>query len=97
MNATVHALLNQQINKEFFSAYLYLEFSNYFKAKGLDGFANWYMVQAQDTAVGSDKGEEDTERLIERRRHLLEHDLDHLHEGSDNEDEEDSLEELHMP
>ena len=41
MDKTVHKLLNQQINKEFYSAYLYLEFSNYFKSKGLDGFANW--------------------------------------------------------
>ena len=48
MNKRVHELLNQQINKEFYSAYLYLDFSNYFKAKGLDGFANWYMVQAQE-------------------------------------------------
>ena len=48
MNTNVHALLNQQINKEFYSAYLYLEFSNYFEARGLDGFANWYMVQAQE-------------------------------------------------
>ena len=48
MDKTVHELLNQQINKEFYSAYLYLEFSNYFKAKGLDGFANWYMIQAQE-------------------------------------------------
>ena len=40
--------LNQQINKEFYSAYLYLDFSNYFKAQGLDGFANWYMIQAQE-------------------------------------------------
>ena len=48
MNSKVHELLNQQINKEFYSAYLYLDFSNYFKAKGLDGFANWYMVQAQE-------------------------------------------------
>lgn len=48
INAKVHELLNQQINKEFYSAYLYLEFSNYFKAKGLDGFANWYMIQAQE-------------------------------------------------
>jgi len=48
MKETVHQLLNQQINKEFYSAYLYLEFSNYFKAQGLDGFANWYMVQAQE-------------------------------------------------
>ncbi|MBQ1965081.1 MAG: ferritin [Clostridia bacterium] len=44
----VHQLLNQQINKEFYSAYLYLDFSNYFKARGLDGFANWYLIQAQE-------------------------------------------------
>ena len=48
MNQKVRDLLNQQINKEFYSAYLYLDFSNYFKAKGLDGFANWYMIQAQE-------------------------------------------------
>ena len=48
MTNKVHELLNQQINKEFYSAYLYLDFSNYFKAKGLDGFANWYMIQAQE-------------------------------------------------
>ena len=48
LNPKVHALLNQQINKEFFSAYLYLEFSNYFKEQGLDGFANWYMIQASE-------------------------------------------------
>lgn len=29
MNEKVHALINQQINKEFYSAYLYLNFSNY--------------------------------------------------------------------
>ena len=48
LNAKVHELINQQINKEFYSAYLYLDFSNYFKAQGLDGFANWYMIQAQE-------------------------------------------------
>ena len=48
VNAKVHELLNAQINKEFYSAYLYLDFSNYFKEKGLDGFANWYKVQAQE-------------------------------------------------
>ena len=48
LNAKVHELLNQQINKEFYSAYLYLEFSNYFEDKGLDGFANWYKIQAQE-------------------------------------------------
>ena len=48
MNKVVHELLNQQINKELYSAYLYLDFSNYFKRAGLDGFANWYMIQAQE-------------------------------------------------
>ena len=48
MDKKVHDLLNQQINKEFYSAYLYLEFSNYFEDRGLDGFANWYMIQAQE-------------------------------------------------
>ncbi len=48
MNQKVRDLLNQQINKEFYSAYLYLDFSNYFEDKGLDGFANWYMIQAQE-------------------------------------------------
>ena len=37
MNEKVHELLNQQINKEFYSAYLYLDFSNYFEDAGLDG------------------------------------------------------------
>ena len=48
LNAKVHELLNQQINKEFYSAYLYLDFSNYFYDKELDGFGNWYKIQAQE-------------------------------------------------
>ena len=48
MDKKVHKLLNQQINKEFYSAYLYLDFSNWFSSKGLDGFANWYLIQAQE-------------------------------------------------
>ena len=48
MDKKVHKLLNEQINKEFYSAYLYLDFSNYFEDRGLDGFANWYRIQAQE-------------------------------------------------
>lgn len=48
LNPKVRDLLNQQVNKEFYSAYLYLDFSNYFDDRSLDGFANWYMVQAQE-------------------------------------------------
>ena len=47
MNANVSKLLNEQINKEFYSAYLYLDFANYYASVGLDGFENWYRVQAQ--------------------------------------------------
>ena len=36
------------MNKEFYSAYLYLHFSNFYKEQGLDGFANWYQIQAQE-------------------------------------------------
>ena len=48
MKKNVRDLLNQQINKEFYSAYLYLDFSNYYERAGLDGFANWYRIQAQE-------------------------------------------------
>ena len=44
----VKDLLNHQVNAEFYSAYLYLDFSNYYKDAGLDGYANWYMIQAQE-------------------------------------------------
>ena len=40
MDKKVSELLNAQINKEFYSAYLYLDFSNYYEATGLDDFAN---------------------------------------------------------
>ena len=48
MDKKVYQLLNDQINKEFYSAYLYLEIANYYEAKGLDGFANWYEIQAKE-------------------------------------------------
>lgn len=48
LDTKVTELLNTQINKELYSAYLYLAFSNYFTDEGLDGFANWYQVQAQE-------------------------------------------------
>ncbi len=48
LDTKVTELLNQQINKELYSAYLYLDFSNYYYDLGLDGFGNWYKVQAQE-------------------------------------------------
>ena len=48
LHKKVSALINDQINKELYSAYLYLDFSIYYEQQGLDGFANWYMIQAQE-------------------------------------------------
>ena len=44
----VAELLNAQVNQEFYSAYLYLDFANYYEEQGLSGFSNWYRVQAQE-------------------------------------------------
>lgn len=48
LDKNVERLLNEQITKEFYSAYLYLDFSVYYADQGLDGFANWFKVQAQE-------------------------------------------------
>lgn len=41
-------MLNAQVNAEFYSAYLYLDMANYYKNEGLDGYYNWYKIQAQE-------------------------------------------------
>ena len=48
LNKKVAELINDQINKELYSAYLYLAISNFYDEKGLDGYANWYKIQAQE-------------------------------------------------
>ena len=48
MNKSIAELMNKQINAEFYSAYLYLDFANFYRSKGLEGFANWYEVQAKE-------------------------------------------------
>ena len=48
MEIKVAQLLNEQVNKEMFSAYLYLDIENYFSEQDLDGFAHWYMLQAAE-------------------------------------------------
>ena len=48
LDKKVVELLNQQVNKEFYSAYLYLDMANFYTQKGLDGFANWYEIQAKE-------------------------------------------------
>lgn len=48
LSKKVADLLNNQVNKELYSAYLYLDFENYYHDKSLEGFANWYHVQVQE-------------------------------------------------
>ena len=50
----------------------------------------------QDGAVRGDKGQENTQCLIKRRTHFLQHNLHHLHEGGDDKDECNRLHELDM-
>ncbi len=40
--------LNEQINAELFSSYLYLSMSSYAAHIGLPGIANWFYIQAQE-------------------------------------------------
>ena len=51
LDKKVVELLNQQVNKELYSAYLYLDFSNYYYDNGLDGFGNWFKVQVQEESA----------------------------------------------
>lgn len=44
----VRDAINAQMNREFFSSYLYLSMSAYFESVNLRGFAKWMQVQAQE-------------------------------------------------
>jgi ferritin len=41
----MNAALNEQINKEIYSAFLYMSMSSHSNGMGLKGFASWFMVQ----------------------------------------------------
>ena len=93
MDKRVRDLLNQQINKEFYSAYLYLDFSNYFSRVGLDGFANWYMIQAQEERDHAmlfyqylqNENEDVTLEAIDKPDKVFEQHIDVLHAGLEHE------------
>nr|WP_319473136.1 ferritin [uncultured Sphaerochaeta sp.] len=48
LSKEIATLLNEQINKEFYSAYLYLDMANFYAEKGLFGYENWFKVQAEE-------------------------------------------------
>jgi ferritin len=47
--------INEQINKEIFSAYLYYSMAAYFDSLNLEGFANWMKVQAKEELTHAQK------------------------------------------
>jgi len=47
--------LNEQINAELYSAYLYCAMEAYFLSENLEGFANWMRVQSQEEVVHARK------------------------------------------
>ena len=51
----VEAALNNQINAELYSAYLYLSMNSYFLSINLTGFANWMRIQALEEMTHADK------------------------------------------
>lgn len=48
INEKVAKVLIEQVNKELYSAYLYLSMSAYFSDLGLLGFAHWMRIQVQE-------------------------------------------------
>jgi ferritin len=48
LDKKITELLNSQINKEFYSSYLYLDISNYYYDNSLNGFGNWFAIQTKE-------------------------------------------------
>ena len=48
LSKTMEEALNKQINREFYSAYLYLAMSAYFESANMKGFAKWMRIQGKE-------------------------------------------------
>ena len=48
LKKSIEKAINDQINAELWSAYLYLSMASYFESIGLKGFANWMWIQARE-------------------------------------------------
>jgi ferritin len=48
ISKTLEAALNKQVNRELYSAYLYLAMSSYFETVNLKGCAKWMRLQAKE-------------------------------------------------
>jgi len=48
ISKTMEQALNKQINREFYSEYLYLAMSSHFETVNMKGFAKWMRIQAKE-------------------------------------------------
>lgn len=48
ISAKIQKLLNEQMRNEFYSAYFYLGMADWFEARNLSGFANWFSTQVKE-------------------------------------------------
>lgn len=51
MDKKLYEVMNEQVTKELFSAYLYLSMKSYFDEKGLVGMAHWMNIQFQEETL----------------------------------------------
>jgi len=54
VNQKIEKIINEQINAEMYSSYLYLAMSSYCANLGLAGFANWLKIQAKEELSHAD-------------------------------------------
>jgi ferritin len=55
MDPRLHKAINDQINAELYSAYLYYSMGAYFASEGLPGMTQWMKVQCQEEMTHADK------------------------------------------
>ncbi len=55
LNEKMNTVLNEQINAEIFSSYLYMSMTAWFESKGLTGFAHWMRLQSQEEMSHNEK------------------------------------------
>lgn len=55
MNKELTELIENQINKELWSAYLYLDVAEYYRSKGFDGLHKYFEAQAKEEVEHAEK------------------------------------------
>jgi ferritin len=74
LKENIYTLINDQINHELYSSYLYLSMATYFESANLPGFAHWMQVQSTEEREHAmkfyeyvfDRGEKVTLKTIEQ-------------------------------